>query len=177
MTGLLTYAAIGILFLFLSALVFRRSQVGGSTAIPPESDHVRGLCDEGFLTLGDRIFDPNDCHWLRDDLALPHLARALSHSRRRLALRWLMALRADFDKRVPTFHNASSKDLLRWPAPCGYFVRGTILFYIVWAYAWSVVFIFGPGRRLIPSFDWAHFIPSFIPRRSPHDAVGPPPLR
>jgi hypothetical protein len=171
MTGFLTYLAIGILFLLVSAFVFRQSQNRASTASEAERDHLLCLCDERFLTLGVVIFNSADHNWLRDDLALPHLALSLRHSRRRLALHWLLGLRAAFDSRIVSLHHVSSENGFGRSTPDRHFLWGTVLFYLVWAYAWTVVFVFGPDRRLTPSFDWAHYMPARIPRRSPHDAV------
>jgi hypothetical protein len=171
MTGLLTYAAIGVLFLLLSALIFRQSQIWESTASEADIDPVQGLCDERFLALGLLIFSSTDYNWLRDDLALPHLALSLTQSRRRIALRWLSGLRAAFNCRIVTVHHVSSENGFGKSIPDRYFLWRTVFFYLVWAYAWTVVFVFGPDRRLTPSFDWKLFIPRYIPRGSPHDAV------
>jgi hypothetical protein len=149
MTSLAIYAISAFLILIVAALLVRQDH--GS---PRESDCAQCLWDESFLGLAERIFDPSDCLWLRNELGFPDLAGVLARSRKLMALRWLSLLRS------------SVEELMRVPEPMGDSARAntlspnwqllwlTLRFQLFLGYATLVVRILGPYHRLVPPLEW-----------------------
>jgi len=165
--SLLAYAIIGILFILLLALLLRDKRLEEPTETVGETEYGPDLWDEKSLLLYERIFDPGDYSWLQDDLRFSHLARALVRSRKRLALRWLKAVRRSFEHEVLTpqmFPSGAetSTDFGRWRP-----LWLTLRFHFVWGYIFFMVRLFGPYCLLVPSFSWRHFIPELSSRRGP----------
>jgi hypothetical protein len=121
-----------------------------------EDDFAAGcLSNPSFLNLSRRVFDPTDYRWLRDELCFPQAAEVLARDRKRLALKWLRALRRQF------------KELVRLPEPApdgsaagaasGWQLLGlTLRFQLLLAYAILVVRLFGPYHRLVLPLAWVH---------------------
>jgi hypothetical protein len=156
MTDVLVYPALALL-LILGVAVFLRSDE--SPPVDADQDWLestQGLWDNQGLSLAEKIFDPTDYLWLRDQAGFPRLAESLYRVRRRLALEWLRALRQSFD------------DLLRTPEPlvpigwtgygreAGRLLGQTLRFHLVLTYARLVVRFFGPYHRLVPAWRWVH---------------------
>jgi hypothetical protein len=151
------YVGIAIVFLLLVLGVMART----NSTDPDESVAEDGLASHlgqaGWLDLSERIFDPSDVRWLREDLAFPKLADSLSGTRKQLAVRWLRALKASFDElvRTPDFalgETPETASVASWKM-----LWLTLRFQFLLSYALLVVRLFGPYHRLIPSFDWAPF--------------------
>jgi hypothetical protein len=152
----LSYALIAVLLVIVVALLVRDRRFEEAGATPDEQDSALELWESGFLDLSEQIFGSADYHWLRDELGQPRLARALVRSRRRLAIRWLRALRQSFDQLISTPEPAFPQE-----RPGGLQLFWVVLrFHSVLAYAQLVVRLLGPDRRLIPAFNWRHLLPS-----------------
>jgi hypothetical protein len=151
------YVGIAIAFLLMVLGVLARTR----PAEPNESDADQGLASHlrqaNWLDLSERIFDPSDARWLREDLAFPRLADSLTDTRKELALRWLRALEASFDELVRTpdlalGETAETPSIASWKM-----LWLTVRFQFLLSYALLVVRLFGPYHRLIPSFNWVSF--------------------
>lgn len=156
MSAAYLYSVIGILIIILAIILVRHGYEGATAEIEVERDYAQDRWDGECLSLAERIFDPADYLWLRDELGFPQLARALARSRKQLALRWLKALRRSFDElvRVPepvraegSTNGASATWQLLWL---------TLRFHLLLSYALLVVRIFGPYYSLLPSLGWMH---------------------
>lgn len=106
------------------------------------------------LDLADRIFDPADYCWLRDELKFPEQAAVLARQRKEMALSWLRCLRASFNElvRVPRsagFARDGGSDPSEWVT-----TFQTLRFQMLMAYARIAVWAFGPYTRIAPSFDF-----------------------
>jgi len=154
MTAALLYSAIALAVLLLAVVLLRpwAEPARGEAEIDLEED-AQGLLAESSVRLVERVFDPRDYRWLRDEIGLPDLARSLAQARRQLALKWLRALRRSFAEslRTPQPPEASLDEVpgswrLLWL---------TLRFHFLLSYALWVVRFFGPYHRLIPSLDWA----------------------
>jgi hypothetical protein len=151
---LFAYFMLAVLMIALAVLLVRQSSPG----IPPLSDREKEyaivVLDDSGLDLAERIFDPGDYRWLRDEIGFPGLAHELFRQRKALALRWLGCLRASFNEivRMPGFAGmpeGDDFDSSGWAA-----TFHTVRFQILLAYAMLVVWMFGPYTRIAPSFGW-----------------------
>jgi hypothetical protein len=171
MMPLLAYAIIAVLSILLLALLVRKNLVDEPTEAVSEKEFVGGRWDEQFLNSSERIFDSADYRWLQNELGFPHLARSLARSRKRLAIRWLKALRGAFEDmvcipgEVPSGGNASAHPR-SW-----HLLWLTLRFHLALGYALLVVRLFGPCHRLIPSFNWRHSIPESSSREGRYGMV------
>lgn len=155
----LPYAIIAVLMILVVVLLVREARTDEPTEAPLEREDAQGRWDEQFLNLSERIFDPADYFWLRHDLGHPHLARALARSRKRLALRWLRALKTSFDELIRT-PDPAFQDGEATPRPASWHLLWlTLRFHFLLGYALWVVQLFGPYHRLIPPFAWVHGLP------------------
>jgi hypothetical protein len=149
--------AITFLILILSLLRMTNSRSRESDEYLQENHPAPSTGNGRWLDLSERIFDPSDARWLRDELAFPKLAKLLTFERRRLAIRWLQAMQASFDELVRTPETCPSGDP-EAPSLSGWRMLWLIVrFKLVIAYALLVVRLFGPYHRLIPSFSWISF--------------------
>ena len=87
------YSALAVLLLVGLILLLRWRQDLLTRAGDDNQGSSQGLWDPQGLTLAERIFDPADYYWLRDQIGFPYLADSLYATRRRLALAWLRAAR------------------------------------------------------------------------------------
>ena len=154
MTATILYSALAVLLLVGLVALLRRGQSPQTSVDDDEQESIQGLWDPASLALAERIFDPADYYWLRDQVGFPRLAESLYETRRRLALAWLRAARRSFE------------DLLRIPEPpraydgkpashSGWQVLGQVLrFQLIVSYASFVVRYFGPYHSLVPGFRW-----------------------
>ena len=154
---MLIYAAIAIGFLILVLGLFRKTRSNKADECMPDNHSAPNTGNGRWLHLSERIFDPTDARWLAEELGFPKLAHTLMLGRKRLAIRWLEALRTSFDDLVRTPDFSPSE------APEGSSVGSwqmlwlTFRFKISVSYALLVVKLFGPYHRLIPSFSWVPF--------------------
>jgi hypothetical protein len=153
MTSILSYI-VGALLLLLAIGFLLACQGRETTVADAETEFDRGLLDESALYLAERIFNPADYRWLRDELGFPHLARILARQRRELAIRWLRGFRSSFNLLVRASQpneGAESPD----SDPAGWSILfQTLRFHFLLIYALLVVRLFGPYHRLVPSFGW-----------------------
>lgn len=153
----LVYAAIAIAFLILVIGFLRKPQRQEPDEAAAETSFTPNIGNGRWLDLSERIFDPSDARWLREELAFPMLAKSLILGRKRLAIRWLEALQASFDDLVRTPDFAPS-EALKASAPGAWRMLWlTLRFKLLVSYALYVVKLFGPYHRLIPSFSWVPF--------------------
>ncbi len=128
----------------------------------PVGDCIQGFWEGTDFTLAERIFDPADYLWLRDELGHPGLARALARSRKRVALHWLSALERSFEDLVRVAEcsppQANRGEVLSSWQP----LARTLRFHFLLGYAQLVVRIFGPYHRLVPRLNWC---PPVLDRR------------
>jgi hypothetical protein len=160
MTAALLYVLIAIGIIVIVALLLRPSGEGAAADAEISGEHVRGLWDAPGLILAERILDPTDYLWLREELGLPGLSTALRRSRQQMALKWLKAVRRSFHELVRTPEpslpqSATSDTRASWEL-----LRLTLRFHLILGYAFLVVRFFGPYHRLVPSFGWMHSLPS-----------------
>jgi len=168
MTTLVLYVAIAFLIVILATVLARP---GESAETEPERDYILDLSDERGSRLAERIFDPSDFFWLRDDVRYPELAAALARARQQLALRWLKALRRSVEElaRIPEPTAASAADR---PAASWQLLWLTLRFHLLLSYALLVVRLFGPYHRLVPSLLPSFARPRPIPGRAGYGTTG-----
>lgn len=159
----LPYAIIALLVLLLVAVLVRRSATEGPDTTWEEDDRGFGVHDDRFLCLSERLFDPSDYLWLRDELGFPHLATFLARSRKQLAIQWLEALNDSFEALVRTPEPVLSNEDPALPQGSWSLLWLTLRFHGMILYARIVVQAFGPYHRLIPAFDWGRFVPTLAP--------------
>jgi len=158
MSALIIYAAFAICFLVLVLVLLTRGRTHESSACPEQDTGTPDFSEDRWLNLSERIFDPEDARWLREELAFPVLADSLSESRKQLAIRWLKTLQGAFTEfvRAPEMLTDGSPEVdssqswrLLWL---------TVRFQMLIVYALMVVRLFGPYHRLIPSFGWMQYL-------------------
>ncbi|MFZ0962810.1 MAG: hypothetical protein WAO35_18230 [Terriglobia bacterium] len=150
----LIYAAIAIAFLILVIRFLQDPQPRDLDETQVETSSAPDIGNGRWLDLSERIFDPSDARWLRDELAFPKLAESLTFGRKLLAIRWLEALQASFDDLVRTPDLEPSEALEANSPGAWRMLWLTIRFKLLISYALFVVKVFGPYHRLIPSFSW-----------------------
>jgi hypothetical protein len=148
---------VALAFLILVLGLLTRTQAEHTEEGITDKDCAPQLGNTHWLDLSERIFDPSDARWLREDLAFPKLADSLTDARKQLAIHWLRALQASFNELVRSAAPApdeSSGDcsLTGWQM-----LWLTVRFQLLMSYALIVVRLFGPYHRLIPSFNWVPF--------------------
>jgi hypothetical protein len=156
MTATLIYPLIAVGIIVIVALLLRPSREGAAADAEISREHVRGLWDAPRLTLAERILDPTDYLWLREELGFPGLARALRLSHQQMALKWLKAVRRSFDELVRTPEPALPGGATSDARGSWELLRLTLRFHLILGYAFLVVRFFGPYHRLVPSFGWVH---------------------
>lgn len=148
------YSTIAILIIAIVALLLRPSGDDYAPERNSRQEFANGLWESHGLSLAERILDPADYFWLRDELRFPHLAASLRHHRQHLALQWLNAVRSSFSEMVRT-PEAPSHSRTGGETPQSWqLLRLTLRFHLLLGYAILVVRCFGPYHRLIPSFGW-----------------------
>lgn len=155
MTAALIYSAIALAILILAAVLLRPRTEDSVRDTEMDLECAQGALDESSLRLAERVFDPGDYRWLRDEVGFPHLARALARARRELALKWLRALRHSFEETLRTPRAANDDSDPNEARRSWRLLWMTLRFRLLLGYAVFVVRCFGPYHRLIPSLDWA----------------------
>jgi hypothetical protein len=158
------YIVIAILFLIAIHVAMARARSVEPRECATEKEFAPRLGQANWLDLSERIFDPSDVRWLREDLAFPRLANSLADARKQLAIRWLRALKASFDAlvRIPDSglgETPGTPSVGSWQM-----LWLTVRFQFLLSYALLVVRYFGPYHRLIPSFNWVPFPPEAASR-------------
>jgi hypothetical protein len=154
---MLIYAAIAIAFLIVILGLFRKIRAQEPDEFLPGNHTAPNTGNVRWLDLSERIFDPSDARWLREELAFPRLAELLTIERKRLAIAWLEALQESFDALVRT-PEVSLMEASESPSPGSWQMLWlTVRFKFLVSYALLVVRFFGPYHRLIPSFSWVPF--------------------
>ncbi len=153
----LIYVTVAIAFLVLILALLTRTRTEKRDEGVPEKNCAPHFGNARWLDLSERIFDPSDDRWLRQDLAFPKLADSLARARKQLALHWLKALQESFSELIRSPELAPDEvagvdSMASWRL-----LWLTMRFQILLSYAMLVVKLFGPYHRLIPSFNWIPF--------------------
>jgi hypothetical protein len=158
MSVLIFYAAFAICFLLLVLVLLTRGRTHESSAGAEQDHGTPDFTEDRWLNLSERIFDPEDARWLREELAFPVLADSLTQLRKQLAIRWLKTLQGAFNEfvRAPEMladdsPEVDSSQSWRW-------LWLAVRFQMLIFYALMVVRLFGPYHRLIPSFGWMRYL-------------------
>ncbi len=154
MTTAFLYSIIALLTVAIVTLLLRRSHEDDSPEADSRQEFSHGLWESQGLGLAERILDPSDYFWLRDELGFPALAESLRRHRQHLALKWLKAVRSSFSEVVRTPEAASQFRTAGDTADSWQLLLVTLRFHLLLNYAVLVVRFFGPYHRLIPSFTW-----------------------
>jgi len=162
---LFAYLIFAVLVIALAVVLTRQSSGERPASPDPGKECGVAILDDSGLDLAERIFDPGDYLWLRDEIGFPELARDLSRQRKALALKWLRCLRSSFNElvrapRSTELPDGDSLDSAGWAT-----TFNTLRFQFLLAYAMTVVWMFGPYTRIAPSFGWLHPILSRTPRK------------
>lgn len=163
MTTAFLYSIIALLIIVVVALLSRPRREDAAAEDKISQEHVAGLWEGLGLSLAERILDPSDYYWLRDDLGFISLAESLRRNRQRLALKWLIAVRSSFNEMVRTPEPISPGRTPNGTEGSWQLLRLTLRFHLFLSYAFFVVRFFGPYHRLIPSLGWMHFPWSALP--------------
>ncbi len=148
------YLALAFATLLLAGWLLREKRSRDESELKRERSLAECLFDANCLDLANRIFDPADYRWLRDELCFPQAADLLARDRKDLAIKWLKALRSSFKEfvGVPNPEAAgegSASELSSWQS-----LWPTLRFQLLLAYALLVVRLFGPYHRLVPRLEW-----------------------
>lgn len=119
-----------------------------------EEEPVGSLEEASFLFVAQRVFDPGDYRWLREELWFPQAAVILARDRKQLALKWLRALRRQFTELVRLPDPAAEGTSATGGPSSWRLLWLTLRFHFLLSYAILVVWLFGPYHRLVPSFAW-----------------------
>jgi hypothetical protein len=171
MTTALLYALIAMGTIVIVGLLLRPNRERAAADTEISGKCARGLWDGSGLSLAERILDPADYLWLRDELGFPQLARALARSRRQMALKWLKAARRSFDELVRTPEPGPVGGPPSGTAENWQLLRLTLRFHLVLGYAFLVVWFCGPYHRLILPIGWVQSLPTFDPQRNGYGAA------
>lgn len=164
MTSVVLNVVLAVLALTLAALLARQGPRNDREAVD-DRELVRGVGDGVNLDLVTRIFDAGDYRWLREGMGFPELAEKLLRHRQELALRWLRGLRCSFNElvRTPQPGGATGGDHQEsgdWPT-----LFLTLRFHLLLIYALTVVRLWGPYHRLVPSCGWVRALLDVEARR------------
>jgi hypothetical protein len=171
MTAAFTYSALALAIIVVVALLVHSSHAGPEVYHDEvEQEYLHGLWEGRGLSLAERILDPSDYLWLRDELGFPALAESLRRSRQHLTLKWLKAVRRSFSEMVRTPEPVSHARTADGTQASWQLLRLTLRFHLLLSYAFLVVRFFGPYHRLIPSLGWMHLPWSPQPHREPFPA-------
>lgn len=150
MTELGWYLILAVASLVLAAWLAREKPPRDDAELEAEANLAECLFGANCLDLANRIFDPADYRWLRDELCFPQAAALLARDRKDLAIKWLKALRNSFRELVGVpesegAENSSANTLSNWQ-----WFGLTVRFQVLLLYALIVVRLFGPYHRLVP---------------------------
>jgi hypothetical protein len=168
MMNLLVYLILAVLIIAFAVLLTRQSSAEKHAFADRTKECGTAILDDSGLDLAERIFDPGDYLWLKDEIGFPQLASELARQRKGLALKWLTCLRSSFNElvRAPPSSELPGGDLhdsAGWVA-----TFNTLRFQLLLAYAMAVVWLFGPYTRIAPTFSLLGAILSSEPRKERH---------
>lgn len=154
MTPLISYIAAAVILPAIALLLVFRGRSQETIQSECERDVNLRFLEHPGLDLAERIFDPADYCWLRDELKFPEQATVLARQRKVMALWWLRCLRASFNElvRVPrsaAISRDNGSNSSEWTT-----TFHTLRFQMLLAYAMIVVWAFGPYTRIAPSFGF-----------------------
>ncbi|HLY61146.1 MAG TPA: hypothetical protein VKV95_10390 [Terriglobia bacterium] len=154
MIPLIAYIAAAALLLASALLLIFRGRNQATLRSDSEREINLRFLENPGLDLAERIFDPADFCWLRDELKFPEQATVLALQRKEMALLWLRCLRASFNElvRIPQSAGTSSENDSESSGWATTFY--TLRFQFLLAYAMMVVWLFGPYTRIAPSFNF-----------------------
>lgn len=145
-------ALVALLILIVAGLLVRRNQQYRARSAEAVANEPLCWWEESGLVLGERIFDPADCRWLRDEIGHRDLERVLARERRRAALQWLKAIKSSFDDLVLLPASAYANTQAALPDWKMFWL--TFRFHALVGSAILAVRLFGPYHRLIPPLNW-----------------------
>jgi hypothetical protein len=158
MTAVFIYSAFALFLIVALVLLIRRRRADALREAEVRPDEVGPFWEGSELALAERIFDRGDYLWLRDEVGSPAVADSLLRHRRRIALRWLSAVRRSFDELVRTPGPAFPGRAVSATPEGWQLLWLTLRFHFILGYAFLVVWLFGPYHRLIPSFGWMRLL-------------------
>ena len=151
---LFVYLILAVLIIAFAVLMTRQSNAERHASSDHKKECGSAILDDSGLDLAERIFDPGDYLWLRDEIGFPQLASELARQRKGLALKWLRCLRSSFNELIRASHS-SELSAADFRNPAGWALTfNTLRFQLLLAYAMTVVWLFGPYTRIAPSFSW-----------------------
>jgi hypothetical protein len=162
MIVLLLYFVLAIAVLVLAAWLARVKPPADEDENLLHNDNSDGGFSPQWLDLANRIFDPADYRWLRDELCFPQAANLLAQHRKHLAIQWLKALRNSFHQlvRLDAAEHGPAPEHSSWQS-----LWLTLRFQFLLFYALLVVRLFGPYHRLVPRFGWLETLREFDSQR------------
>jgi hypothetical protein len=151
---LFVYLILALVIIAFAVLMTRQSGAERHASVDHRKECGTAILDDSGLDLAERIFDPGDYLWLRDEIGFPQLANELARQRKGLALKWLRCLRSSFNELIRAPHSSELpggdlRDSAAWAV-----TFNTLRFQLLLAYAMTVVWLFGPYSRITPSFSW-----------------------
>jgi len=153
MTFIFPYVVVAVLILAIAVVLARQSRYPIGEETESAKEFKGGLLETSSLDLAERIIDPSDFRWLRDDLCFPELARMLARHRKEMALRWLRGLRSAFNEMVREPHVAGASDADDGRQALRMALL-TLRFHALLSFAILMVWMFGPYHSIVPSFGW-----------------------
>src|SRR5579859_45359 len=172
MTFILPYVVIAVLILAIAVMLARQGRHPIDIETESEKEFNHGLLEKSCLDLAERIFDPSDYRWLRDDLCFPQLARVLARHRKEMALRWLRGLRSAFNELVREPQIARASDT-NHGLPDWVMAFYTLRFHATLSLAIIMVWMFGPYHVIVPSIDWLRAASSTEYRKDRYGVANP----
>ena len=154
MIPLIAYIVAAALLLASALLLIFRGRNQATLRSDSEREINLRFLEHPGLDLAERIFDPADYCWLRDELKFPEQATALARQRKEMALVWLGCLRASFNELVRVPQSAGTPSEIDGESSGWATTFHTLRFQFLLAYAMMVVWVFGPYTRIAPSFDF-----------------------
>ena len=153
MNATVLYTVVAALTIVAVFLLLRAGHATRVVDTDIDQEFLEGLWDSQCLMVVEKIFDPLDYRWLRDQAGLVPFAESLFRARQQLALTWLRAMRRSFDDLIrtpelPPADNAHGEAERGWKM-----LWVTLRFHFLLTYAYFVVRYFGPYHRLVP-FSW-----------------------
>ncbi len=154
MTELALYSALALALLILIYWLVRSRQDSDLYETDPGQIFAQGPCHHSCLGLAERLFDPSDYLWLRDELGFPQAAESLAAHRKQMVLNWLRALRSSFNEMARTPEAIEPEESGSGASRSWQSFWLTLRFHLLLSYALLVVRFFGPYHRLAPSLGW-----------------------
>ena len=154
MMMLFVYLFLVLAIIVLAVLLTRQSSLAEPSLPAQEPECGNSILEESGLDLAERIFDPGDYRWLKEEIGFPGLARELARQRKVMALMWLRCLRSSFNELIRVPQASGETTGVDSNSTSRATTLQTIRFQLLLSYALAVVWIFGPYTRIAPSFAW-----------------------